>query len=640
MFIQTILTFIDDLKRLGRLLPIDMRLHQDFLDKFGQRLAEDTLNSDDIQFLMNCFKERCREILGSKNDYMVDAGLANKKWIQLAKDLATFTEKGYLKILLPDINNTVDYNYISLLTETNRLENFYLGEGNKVLYRKRGLGEHLQKNQYYLSTCRDLRTNKLSAVSVDELSRLHASRNLNSAFSIGDESFNNFWDFLQKKVFVTLQSKGSMPLDLLPHLLGLIEEYYTYKNDGADFKSFKQATQLFLKIINKNELKDINYFYGIEIQYKDKKYLLLDFLIVIAQAQFYVIDEHLEALMEWMFKLNPVLAAKNEELKLFYTKLQDSNFISSKKETPKQDCYGSSINPCLNFLLSLMTTEFDMIPFTGDTISLWDRTNSVFTEASLIFSLFEPILRKNRIDELVPQYHKVIQQYIIPAREDKSIFTWATRFNSVNQWYQHVENNTLSEIGVNWFEPELLIYALLQFKTHNLQITSQIHKFLDELVHTYAQKNYTLMKQFRVNIIFIDFMKMLPTQERQHLMILLELSKNFDVKHDFMSNCIHHIVSQLSHMTSVKSGGSVHFFSGNHRVDFAKLMIPYTNFDHLNKVIDSLKARLHSPSLHLNPELLEQMTLYLRTLSRPISTIEEQQQTSSSNTSDYIGAPT
>ncbi|BCA96850.1 hypothetical protein TUM19329_32110 [Legionella antarctica] len=642
MLVRKILEFINDLKEIRELSPDDMLLIESLEEKFKHCASRQQLNADNIQFLMNCFELRSQQVeVGFENDYMLNTGLANQKWIQLAKDIAPLTQKKYVQVLLPKITNSVDFNNLSLLTETERPENFYLGNDNRTLYRKRGLCEHLTTNGFILSTHRYLRTNILSAMSIKELTRLQSCKQLNGGFSIGEEQFTNFWNFLQKKVFTKLQSKGEMPLDLLPHLLSLIDKYYELKTKGSDFKLFKQAAQDFFIQLDKYCLDEINFFYGVEISFKEKKLYLLDFLIVINKVENYVLDEHFSALAEWLFKFNSVLKSKHTELYPFYNQVDRNNLNEGHPGARRDSAQEYSLNQCLTMLLSLFTLEFDYLPLTGHTISFWDMTNPVFSEGKKIFSMFKPLLVSNMIDQLVPQYRSFIEEYIVPARAEQSLYILLTRYDSVNDWYRHVDNSTLFKRGVIWFQPELLMHVLLRVRAHVPAIVIQIDKFLDELIHTCAQDNYDLLKQFRVNILFSNFKKKLPEQEQEYLIILLQLYEHRDTHTFFLSNCIDYIVNRLSNISSFRTGGSIQFFSAVRKIDCSKIVFSPMSYENLNEIIDLIKGRLQSPELNLDEDLLEKMIIYLRTLSRPILSIEElQEDISRARTGDYLGAPT
>ena len=651
MLVKDILVFIKELKGLENLTPCDIHLHDTFVERFGHRSPQEKIKFEDVQWLLQSFKYRCMQVIDTEYDYTLNADECNQKWIQfakelapIAKELAPHTNMSFLEIILPIKTNTVDYNNLSLLSETTRLVNFYIGQDRTVLYRTRGLCEHLIKQKLVLSTCRDIRTRKLSPLSIDEMTRLESSSHVKNKFSINeDEFFDNFWDFLRKKVFPKLQSKdkdGKLPrelLELLPHLLMLIEKYYKLKKDKADFKEFKQACQIFFYLIYKNKLENVNYFYGIKIPYKGKDIYLLDFLIIINKAKSYTLNEYLDALIEWLYKFHPSLKATSEELRVQYSKLERTNLVWSSDVGAKY-LKKQSKSHCFEFLLSLFTRKFELLPLSGNTISLWDMSTTVFSEAAEMFQLFMPLLVNDRIDDLDLMYEQVLNDYIIPGGSDVSFCTWLTRFQSVKDWYKQVESNSLSDNGVYWFPPELLMHALLRFKTNNSIIRSQVNEFLDDLVHTYAQENSELLKQLRVNILFSNFMKIVPSHERRYLLILIKLCERYDIKSSFVGDCVYHIVNRLSQMSIVKAGGAVHFFSGSNPVDIAKLVVPELHPAHLNEVIDNFKARLHSSKLKLDTLCLEKATAYIHSLLRPIFTLQEQQD-DRVRTLDYLGAP-
>ncbi|CEG55787.1 hypothetical protein [Legionella fallonii] len=637
MLVQSILKFIEDLTKFKNLPSTDVRILDSLRSRIGYRPKDEQLADTDLQFLLDCFYIRWEETIDTEYDYMLNPGVINQRWIAFAKELAPFTDKNYLQILLPTVTNTVDFNNLTALTETVRLQNFYLGHANRVLYRKRGLCEHLIDKNYALSTCRELRSSKLSALSIKELSRLQYCKQENGEFSVDGEFFIDFADFLRQKVFTRLQDQGVMPLDLLPHLLILIEQYHTLKDNNESYSLFRQSVDNFFKCIYKHKLEDINYFYGIEIPYKGKIFYLLDFLIVIHKADSYVLDEHFNALMEWLYTYNSALKVINVKLEPLYKNL----LARDKNESSDDESGDSLLNHCLNFLLSLLTASFDFIFFTGKTISFWDISKSVFSEANEMFSLLAPALANNQPSQLVTHYQKVMEQYVIPGRADSSINTWFTRYQNVHDWYVCAESNTLSKIGVNWYEPELITHALLKYKQSAPQIMSQINKFLDELVHTYTQDSSELHKRLRINILFASFIKELPSQEQRYLHLLLQLYQKHDMQNNFFNNCVHHIAHRLSQMGTAKDGGAIQFFSDMRRVDVAKLNISTVGVAHLNTIIDAFKSKLYSPDFTVEPKLADKMMTYLRSISRPILTTKEHEDAkSNANALDYLGAPT
>ncbi|WP_277619306.1 hypothetical protein [Legionella norrlandica] len=323
MLVEQIHRFISELKESKELSPSDEKFTVILLERFMLRADQDPLTSDDIQFVLKCFKERAAQIIDDDNDdYLLNPSTVNQIWVSFAHEIAPFTGKNYLQILLPCITNQVDFNNLTPLTETAHLENFYLGYDKKTLYRKRGLCEHLLGNKLELSTCRKLHFRKLEQVTIEELARLSRSKQQNANFSINEEKFDNFWDFLQKKVFPNLQTKGKFPLKILPQLLLLIESYYCSKDSGADIKLFKNKVQNFFKLLYQYELADINFLYGVKIPYQEREIYLLELFISIYRAKAYDVDEELKAMAGWLYQINPALKAINKELSSFYNELK------------------------------------------------------------------------------------------------------------------------------------------------------------------------------------------------------------------------------------------------------------------------------------------------------------------------------
>lgn len=635
MLVQSILTLINDLKKFTSLLPYEIDLLNAITDLVKGRAADESLKTIDFQMLIHCFKTRWENI-ANEDDYMVNTKGVNQRWIAFAIELAPFTNKNYLQILLPTVTNTVDYNNLTSLTETVRLQNFYLGSGNRVLYRKRGLCEHLIEHHYVLSTCRELNTRKLYPMTIEELSRLHACKQTDGQFSIGDEEFADFWGFLRKKVITRLQFQGEMPVDLLPHLLLLIERYYELKESRTGYDRFKQYLDDFFKGIYEHKLNDVNYFYGIEIPYKGKVFTALDFLIVLHDADGYVLDEHLKAMMEWLYNYHPALKVSHKDMSSFYSSLKKPDHSEQDGPVDVQENY---LEQCLRFLLSLFT--FGYVPFTVKKINFWDVSRPIFTDASDLYKGFEPLLVENKVSELGAQYQQVREEYIIPGNMDISLYTWLTRSSAISDWYNHVEANRWDQLGVHWFDPELIMHVLLHYKTPDVQLHQSVHKLLDELVHTYAQDNPELHKQLRVNILFADFIKEQHPHIQKYVLLSMQIQDKLKVKANFLSNCTQHIMNRLSDISMVNKTGTLHFFNGIRRIDMSKILVSDIQYDHVNSIIEAFKLQLRSRDSVIEEGLLEKMTTYLRDISRPILTIREHEEAkNSAYAMDYLGAST
>lgn len=638
MFVQHILVFIERLKSSGKLIACDAEYLKKFTNRFISRNPEDKLNRDDLQFILQCFRSRWFNVMDDpENDYTLNSGGANPYWIQLARDIESFAKINHIQIVLPTVTNTMDFNNCTPLTETTHFENFFLSSNRKILYRKRGLCEHLLDNGFILSTCRNLYTKKeVSSLTVDELTRLQSCEQANGQFTIEDDQFYNFWDFLRRKVFSCLQLRGEMPVEVLPLFLRLIETYFHLKTAGADFNEFKNAKKSFFNALSKTNLNNLNYFYGTRITYKGEQMYLLDFLIAINKADFYTLDDQFIVLARMLYHFNPVLKASCRELRPIYSDISELSIDSSSK-VPE---YESRKRDCFKFLVSFFTANFELFPFTGQSIELWDRQNTVFSEAANIFKLFLPDLLTNNMERVLLTYNKVKSGALLSQR-DSGMFSWLGQLNETKDWFSAVQKGDFSRFNAYWFEPELLLHVLVRFRANNSSYRELINKFLDELIHTYAQNNNDLLKELRINIFFSRFIQLLPPQDRRSLIILLQLYDLPLAKSSFLNNCIYYIGSRLAEHSAIRIPGPASFFGSIRKVDESRLKISYSGINGLSAIIDSFKESLHSHELKITESVLDTMWNYLRNLTRPIlSIVEVDEARSSVQQLDSLAAPT
>lgn len=635
MLVQHIRKFIKELGESKSPIPCDKKFVTILSERFSHRDDPETLTHDDIQFILQCFRERW--IADTDTDYLINPSAVNQIWIKFAHELEPFSEKNYLQILLPHITNQVDFNNLTPLSETVRLENFYLGYDSKTLYRKRGLCEHLLDNQFELSTCRTLSIKKFEPFTIEELTRLYRSSQSKAEFSISEERFDNFWDFLKKKVFPRMQSKGQVPLEILPQLFGLIENYYSLKTSHADIQFFKMEVQKFFKALYQFDLESINFLYGTKIPYQGRDYYLLELLISINMMQSYDVDEQIEAIAGWMFQFNPRLKSARKELIPFYHELKAVNLQENSVASNRDNL----LYRVKTLLVSLLVVPFEIFPFSGKVISLWDIKNTVFSEAQEIYNQFAPYLISNRVEELLSVYNKVLKESIKHSQKDKDIYTWLTHYKSTLDWYQLVEVGDLSKMDVYWFEPELLLHVLSHLKVVNKSLNAKIVNFLDELIHTCSQNNNELLIQLRVNILFTKFLKSLNEQQKRNLILTLQMFDQVDAKNKFLANCIDYVANRLLYISTYLTETSNNFFGAYRSIESKKLFINKADVKQVSDILESFKEILHSLKESYKGEQLENMLIYLRKISRPILTVaevEEAQQ--SARTLDYIGSPT
>ncbi|KTD59928.1 hypothetical protein [Legionella shakespearei] len=641
MLVQSVLQFIKNLKEFADQIPVDKQLCLALENHFRHFSVGDELDLNDIQFILDCYKKRWPEIFNKPLDYTLNPLGINRVWIQFAKDLALCCDKKYYQILFPTVTNTVDFNNLSQLSETEGPDNFYLDQDGLTLYRKRGLCERLLNNQFSLSTCRDLSVKRVSSLSVDELAHLKVCQQAKGEFSIKEEKFINFWDFMQKKVFPNLQTKGSMPLNLLPQLLALIEEYYRLKSTGADFTLFKNTAKVFFGSLLHIETDDTNFFYGVRIPYYESEFYLLDFLITINQARSYEIDRELNVLALWLKQYNSALKSSRKELVALYDDQKQKSLIAKDANGVSEISSDPSLHRSCCTVVSLMTSSFDFLPFAGVCINLWDASNTVSSEAAGFYRLFEKALETESSSNLIPVYQSIIRNINNRNSNDSGFLSIFSQHNSLKQWLQLIDRGDFSSIDVYWFEPELIFDALFHFKSSDTALNEHINIFLDNIIQTYAQNMSDLFKAFRVNILFSGFMKKLSEHDKTNLYRLINLYNPGKCKDAFLSNCGAHIGNRLTQLSSIQANSPVHFFVSVRKLDSSKLPFLQGDLYQVRDIIEAYKQGLHAPELHLGSELIDKMFTYLRGLSRPILSVAETDVARNSAAhKDYLGAPT
>ncbi|KTC92560.1 hypothetical protein [Fluoribacter dumoffii] len=631
MLVQRILDFIKTLEKESAPIPCDKVLYECLSERFSKKSPELELNREDLFFLLWCYKCRWEAIFDKDDDYTRNPSSINLQWINLARELAPLVDLNYLKILIPTLTNDKDLNDFSSLNETVNLFNFYLGHGGKTLYRKWSFCKHLEHWNFTLSTYRG--DKRLSVVTIDELARLKLCKVTHREVSVNEEVFSNFWDLLRKKVFVNLSAQGRMPIGLLPHLLELIERFYYLKANKSDFSIFKNEIKNFFNRLYGYDLADVNYLYGSKIDYKDNENYLLDLFITLYTANDYQeLNYEIETLSKWLFRVNPDLVAACTELESVYRELQTE---AEEKEAPfiQSDAF---VN-CCKLLVSLLTTQFEFaFFFSGQTYSLWDKKNNVFPEACGIFTVLLPAIAANKPKALESAYADIIKNIVIPAKKDKSWWTWLSRCESTTKWLERVENCKLNEVGVYWFEPELLFDALLLFDTNNPSVKKQISLFLDDIIHTYAQNQNDLMKQLRVNILFTEFLNGLSEHHRTHLLRLIRICSPQEAKSKFLINCTYHINDHIAQLCRRAETSPIHFFPSAHRMEPPKFNLTEDIKD-VEKMMVEYKTQL--PKLQLEGALTLKICNYLLDISHPILSVKQKEtaKTGGRPILDYIG---
>jgi hypothetical protein len=638
MLVKQIESFINELKPLQNVVAIDAELYSSFVSHFKSRDAESELDANDLQFIQEQFKRRW--LRDTEGDYTLYPTEVNQLWVRLSKEIAPLSGKSYIQVLFPEVINVLDFNNLSSLTDTENPENLYIGYDPRTLFRKRALCEHLRsQKQKTLSSYREISKKNLTPLTVEELSRLKLCKPRVGVgqFSIGDQVYVDFWDFIKRSILPELNSKDEVPIELLPHLLFLIDRYFELQEAQGEFSLFKKETADFLGFLYKVKPERLGLLYGIKIGSGDELCYLLDILITIHTAKDFVIDDQLKALLTWMYQRNSALQCESKPLANFYRRLQ-RNSLGQFEESAFTK--GSYKRDCLTMLLSLFVLKFEYLPFMGKRISTWDKTNEVFSQAASIYALLEVPLANNDVDALVHLYEHEVQENIKNLLRDTDVLTSITRYSSTLSWCENVRSGTLSRLGVNWYQPELLMYALIRHRSKDLTSKSKISLFLDNLVHTYSQETSELQTHLRVNILFHELLGLLEPMERKSILLLLKLSVTQPVNDLFLIDCSYHIAKKLSFLVGgLPLSSRIHFFSGPPRLAAFDGMGIDASIRRVVEIVAVYKQRVNT--LKIDESVSAKLVDYLQKLTKPILSNTEQQEVERSVRSlDSIGAST
>lgn len=623
MLVKRIKKFIEDLRKIKN--DKIYELWNNLASEFAHKEDNATLDENEVRFLQLQFKNYCNYIQNRKVDYTRDSKGVNGLWITLAKELAEYTGQSYIDILFLNVVNEFDCNKPEIkLNDIVDTEEFYLGTDNRILYTLEGLRHHLISNNYCLSTQR-MNSNRLYVLKVVELCGINASKtSTDKGFSIENEYFPNTWNFLVKKVFPGLNRSNEISPDLFSRFFLLIKRYFELKK-ASNFTLFQNELKAFFILLYKNEFKEINQFYGLHYEYNKTTYYLLDFLIILNNAQNFNIDDELAILVEWFYKINPVLSI-------------DPGISQSGRSIPLTPLFATDEYQCKLMLLSLFTLKFKG----STTISLYDRTHTVFAEAAEIYNSFDSVINSDKTEDMVALYKNLLESKIQKYKPKEGFLNfWANLVgDGVSFWYEHVKKGTLSSQGLRWYDPKLLMHALIRFRSYDATMKVLINNFLDGLIQTYCLNIPKFQRHMRINILFNEFLEIIKGKiDASVLRLSLELWPSQDYRNNFLSSCMNYLESRLNEM---KSNGDSPFWDSARSAIDNKLKTKEVPIKSMTEIIGEYIEFLKASKAKFDTELYNKQYTYLLGIKGPILTHQERSQVEDRTRvrADPVGAPT
>ncbi|WP_133128271.1 hypothetical protein [Legionella nagasakiensis] len=318
MLVRCIKEFIEHLNKCSTRAEFDQKFLNELSEKFASIDDDECLSEDQVQYVLNGFANRWQSISDTAEDYTFYPGGNNVPWVQLAKAFASETGRTYLQILMPTVVNVLDPNNFSRLTDCVELRGFYCSDDKKILYRIRGLFEHLQ-NGHVFSTRTNFKSHTLSPLSLHELMRIRAKRGDGLQFELSANVYQNFWDYLERTIMPTWQDRGECPRHLLPGLVELIETFFADKSENLSV--FRKQLLQWMNYLQTSPIDDVNWLYGQCISIAGENIYLVNIFLDCLQENKSTLHNKIIGLARWLCQHDASLIVQRSELDGLYEEL-------------------------------------------------------------------------------------------------------------------------------------------------------------------------------------------------------------------------------------------------------------------------------------------------------------------------------
>jgi hypothetical protein len=314
--------FITQLRACGVLKGFDQVFLKSFDDLLLTINLVDTLTPIQLETVQQLFTDRWNVIADKSDDYTFTRSSSNKCWIKLAHDLAIDLGLSSLQILMPTITNTYDPNNFEKHADCRDLRNYYISDNGKILYSIDGLLKiSLEKSIFFSYVMNnDGKKYTPSPLSIRELWRFRSKKG-DLRFEVLGECYDNFWDYLTRKVISGWHECGEVPKHLLPLLLELVDIHFTEKKMVGTESEFSKKLVLLSKYMQESRIDDVNCLYGQEIEVEGKAFYLIDVLLDFMDNEFDDLDSKMLGLARWLCVYDASLVSCSSKLEGLYEEL-------------------------------------------------------------------------------------------------------------------------------------------------------------------------------------------------------------------------------------------------------------------------------------------------------------------------------
>ncbi|WP_141117139.1 hypothetical protein [Legionella adelaidensis] len=321
MYVHSITEFIETLRAQEDLESYDKKFLDDIATTFLEHDGLTSLDSTQIEFLVEIFNRRWNNIKDTPKDYTLCDDFINRVWAKLAEELASELRISFISVLIPSIKNRIDpITFTKLPSNYTELQQLYLSHDNSTIHSLNNLVTRFKEGNY--STYGDIRKVKPRALSPLEMSRIRA-KVTGLPIVCDSQCYTNFWSFVTDRVFPLWQKEGELP-SMVSSLSDVVQSYYENDLNTSDgVYRFRKDLITWSENLLCYPLKEVNHLYGISITISpfSSRYLaeiLSDALLVNP----ILIGESIKAIAIWLALRDPSLIIRTPALQATYFELR------------------------------------------------------------------------------------------------------------------------------------------------------------------------------------------------------------------------------------------------------------------------------------------------------------------------------